>query len=99
MHKYQSEANKIADALRISGAGFLLSPEWRALRAEVLDRYGTRCMRCQHVPKHSTTVNVDHIKPRLHFPELALVFDNLQVLCARCNKRKGNGHAKDYRKR
>ena len=38
-----------------------------------------------------------HIKPRKTHPELALEFDNLQVLCADCNKRKGNKHSIDYR--
>ena len=37
-----------------------------------------------------TPCNIDHIKPRKFFPELALDILNLQLLCAKCNKRKGN---------
>ena len=35
-------------------------------------------------------LEVDHIKPRSTHPELALDFDNLQVLCHDCNQGKGN---------
>ena len=52
-------------------------------------------MCCGKVPDHG--INVDHIKPRKFFPELALDFDNLQILCGRCNKAKGNRHHTDYR--
>lgn len=86
--------NEIAAAMP---RAFIQTPEWRALRLTVLAKYGTRCMKCQTVPKRKSQVNVDHIKCRLYFPELALVFDNLQVLCGSCNKAKGNKHSMDYR--
>lgn len=54
-------------------------------------------MCCGAEPKDRRKINVDHIKPRKYFPELALVEDNLQVLCGTCNKRKGNRHQTDYR--
>ncbi len=88
--------NEIAADIRRTGDGFTHTTEWKSLRQEVLNRYGGRCMCCGHVPK--TGINVDHIKPRKFFPELALDFNNLQVLCSRCNKEKGNKHHTDYRK-
>lgn len=54
-------------------------------------------MCCGFVPGKGQCINVDHIKPRLHHPHLALEFSNLQVLCPRCNKAKGNKHETDYR--
>lgn len=42
-------------------------------------------------------MNVDHIKPRKLFPELALDPDNLQVLCHECNHGKGNWDMTDFR--
>lgn len=44
-------------------------------------------------------LNVDHVKPRKFYPELALDLDNLQVLCALCNHGKGNSDATDWRGR
>ncbi len=82
---------------KVNSEWFLLSPEWRALRARVISHYGRRCMCCGITPENKRYVNVDHIKPRRLYPELALVFDNLQVLCSECNKAKGNRHATDYR--
>lgn len=77
---------------------FLTSPEWRALRGKVLDKHGPRCMCCGYIPEGERQhPNVDHIKPRKLFPELALEESNLQVLCSRCNQKKGNSHQTDYR--
>lgn len=89
--------NEVADCLRRGRDGFTRSHEWAVLRKEVLSRYGGKCMKCGIVPNKG--VNVDHIKPRKTHPELALAFDNLQVLCGPCNKRKGNRHMTDYRLR
>jgi len=43
-------------------------------------------------------LNVDHIRPRRYYPELALELGNLQVLCAACNQGKGNKDATDWRR-
>lgn len=79
-------------------AAFLQSYEWRQLRMRVLTKRGARCECCGASPKDGVTViNVDHIKPRRDFPELALVESNLQVLCAVCNHGKGNWDQTDWR--
>lgn len=90
-------ANEIAADLLQSGDDFLRSSAWKALRKSVLQHYGAKCMCCGYASDKRGKINVDHIKPRKFFPELALEFDNLQVLCARCNKDKGNKHMTDYR--
>lgn len=76
---------------------FLQSYEWRAIRMEVLRKYGPRCMCCGATPDHGAVMNVDHIKPRRLFPHLALDIDNLQVLCHECNHGKGNLDQTDWR--
>lgn len=43
------------------------------------------------------STKLDHIKPRRLFPELALVVENLQVLCGDCNEGKGNWDMTDAR--
>lgn len=91
--------NEIADALRQNCTSFLQSHAWKSMRLKVLAHYGDKCMCCGCIPRDKRQVNVDHIKPRKTFPDLSLVFDNLQVLCASCNKAKGNNHMTDYRKK
>jgi len=71
--------------------------EWKALRRKVVHHYGRKCMKCGSTPKNPKHTQVDHVKPRKTHPELAMCFDNLQVLCCRCNKHKGNKHSTDYR--
>lgn len=77
---------------------FLLSYEWRKLRMVVITKRGPICECCGASPKtHGTRINVDHIKPRKLFPELALVESNLQILCEECNHGKGNWDQTDWR--
>jgi len=80
-----------------SSKAFLESYEWRRLRMEVLKKYGAKCMCCGRSSKEGIIINVDHIKSRRAHPELALVFDNLQVLCHECNHGKGNWDETDWR--
>ncbi len=76
---------------------FLASYEWRALRMRVLKKHGARCQCCGATPWDGVRMHVDHIKPRRHFPELALQEDNRQVLCEVCNHGKGNWDETDWR--
>lgn len=76
---------------------FLQSFEWRKLRMVALKKYGPRCQCCGATPATGATINVDHIKPRKLFPELALDIDNLQILCHECNHGKGNWDQTDWR--
>lgn len=77
---------------------FYSSREWLQLRVRVLEKYECKCMMCGRSPKvHGVIIHVDHIKPRSKFPELALEFSNLQVLCEECNMGKSNKYQTDYR--
>lgn len=76
---------------------FLTSWEWTTLRYQALQKHGRRCMCCGASPETGATLHVDHIKPRSKFPQLALDLSNLQVLCAACNKGKGNWDETDFR--
>jgi 5-methylcytosine-specific restriction endonuclease McrA len=95
--RYGKEDNLIAERLKSTSRSFLQSLEWRKLRALVVKTYGRRCMKCGTTPKNPKFTHVDHIRCRKKFPELALDFDNLQVLCCSCNKHKGNKNSIDYR--
>jgi 5-methylcytosine-specific restriction endonuclease McrA len=89
--------NEVAIALRQASDGFLDSQPWRELRLLAIERYGLVCLCCGRENSRRFPINVDHVKPRKFFPELALDIENLQVLCGPCNKRKGN-QTIDYRK-
>ena len=77
---------------------FLESFEWRRLRMQAIKKYGSKCMCCGATPKEGAVMNVDHIKPRKLFPNLALDITNLQILCHECNHGKGNWDQTDWRK-
>ena len=76
---------------------FLSSYSWRQLRMQALRKYGPKCMCCGATPDNGAVMNVDHIKPRRLFPNLALDLDNLQILCHECNHGKGNWDQTDWR--
>ena len=76
---------------------FLNSYEWRKVRMVALKKHGARCQCCGATPATGAVMNVDHIKPRKLFPELALDVENLQVLCHECNHGKGNWDQTDWR--
>jgi len=72
---------------------FLKSYEWRKIRMLAIKKYGRACQCCGA----TGVINVDHIKPRRFFPELALDLNNLQILCDECNHGKGNWDMTDWR--
>ncbi len=65
------------------------------LRYRVLSESGGRCALCG-VTKDEQPLDVDHIIPRSLGGKT--VYENLQVLCAKCNRSKGNRDATDFRK-
>lgn len=78
-------------------AEFLASKAWKRLRYQALLLHGNRCQCCGASTAQGAVLNVDHIKPRRLFPQLALQLDNLQVLCGDCNEGKGNWDMTDVR--
>lgn len=81
----------------VTTTDFLNTYEWRKVRMQALKKYGAKCMCCGATPQTGAVMNVDHIKPRKLFPNLALDINNLQVLCHDCNHGKGNWDHTDWR--
>lgn len=81
----------------VSRDGFYQSWQWKKLRYRVLKEYGPVCMCCGTSRDDGVRIVVDHIKPVSKYPELALDFNNLQVLCDDCNMGKSNIDMTDYR--
>jgi len=97
----QADRSKFVKTVRVNNvdviaADFLSSPEWRSLRLLAIQKYGSTCLSCGREATKRFPINIDHVKPRKYFPELALDINNLQPLCGKCNKRKGNKTI-DYR--
>ena len=61
-------------------------PEWEELRYKTFRDCGFACMACNRIDE---VLHIDHIKPLSRYPWLAFNQDNLQVLCATCNRGKG----------
>lgn len=76
---------------------FLRSKAWQRLRYQALRACGARCQACGATVAQGAVLNVDHIRPRRLFPQLALTLSNLQVLCGTCNSGKGNWDMTDFR--
>jgi 5-methylcytosine-specific restriction endonuclease McrA len=66
---------------------------WMILRRIILNKHGRTCMRCGKIGKQ---MHVDHVLPRKYFPELELEQNNLQILCAQCNRIKLNKYGTDW---
>lgn len=73
---------------------FYKTKEWRVLRYKAILKYGRKCMACGD---ETSTIHVDHIKPRYSFPDLELDINNLQILCEDCNMGKGGWDRTDWR--
>lgn len=81
---------------------FYRSKEWKELRFKKL-REVQYCECCGKSKKdvlesgEKVKLTVDHIKCRSKYPELALDYNNLQVLCQACNEGKSNLYEDDFR--
>jgi hypothetical protein len=76
---------------------FLQSREWLDLRYRVLQKSKGCCQLCGARGGEGNPIQVDHIKPRSKYPQLALTESNLQVLCRTCNLGKSNRDDTDWR--
>ncbi|MDE2021210.1 MAG: HNH endonuclease [Patescibacteria group bacterium] len=84
--------------ITLIGDRFYDSDEWKRLRFRALEHYGRRCACCGATTDDGKKLHVDHIKPKSRYPELALCFENLQILCEDCNIGKGASSETDFRR-
>ncbi len=96
--KYRENSHRINKSKnRIISMSFKLTDSnWQEMRLLAIGIYGRVCMKCG-ASGRKTVIEVDHIKPRSRHPELCLDLSNLQTLCSKCNRQKGNGAPDDYR--
>lgn len=77
----------------IGDAGFYQSKQWRDVREMKLNR-DPLCEDCMDRGVVTPGVDVDHVKPRKQFPDLAFDLDNLRTLCKRCHGKKTRAEGK-----
>lgn len=92
-------ARKLHEYVASRGEGiwnhkWLDSPTGGAMRLRVLEAGGRRCAICGATHK-DRLLDVDHIIPRSKGGPST--FENLQVLCSKCNRAKGNRSDRDFR--
>lgn len=95
-HATEAREREAAFVQGLTSEAFYSSNQWLTLRHSALLKYGRKCMCCGGVPPQ-VILQVDHIRPRSKFPDLALDIDNLQVLCKDCNLGKSNKFENDFR--
>ncbi|MDN3652584.1 HNH endonuclease [Thalassotalea ponticola] len=66
---------------------FYLTPQWKELRVQALERDKSRCKLCGASASESK-LEVNHIKERAKYPELELELSNLETLCEHCHQAK-----------
>lgn len=84
-------------AVKNKADGFYRSRKWLALRYDALKKYGPICQCCGSSATKENPIQVDHIKPRSKYPQLALQIENLQILCKDCYMGKRHLDQTDWR--
>ena len=92
-------AQRLHDYVAKRGEGiwdhkWLDSPTGGSMRFKVLEAGGRRCALCGITSK-DRALDVDHIVP--HSKGGPSTFENLQILCSKCNRAKGNRSQTDFR--
>lgn len=75
---------------------FYRTQEWLRFRYLFLSCFGKKCSACGSRENSGRSFEVDHIRPRHLYPELAFRPDNLQVLCGECHRAKRAGDSDSW---
>ena len=84
---------------------FVASPDftrktlWICLRTDILEVKEHFCKCCNSDGAGHGGLNVDHKRNRRNYPQTALLWSNLQILCGVCNEGKGNRCNTDWEQR
>jgi 5-methylcytosine-specific restriction endonuclease McrA len=62
----------------------------RDLKRELIAEANGKCIYCESKVGHVYFGDVEHIKPKLFFPNMMLAYHNLGLACALCNNAKGD---------
>ena len=73
---------------------FYQSMRWADMKKIIYSLFPVECMKCK---VSNTELHIDHIYPVSKYPDLKWSFNNLQILCRKCNLEKSNIDFTDYR--
>lgn len=62
----------------------------RDIKAALIRDSHEKCIYCESAPRHVAPGDVEHIKPKRHFPDLVVDWENLGFVCPECNTAKGD---------
>ncbi len=96
--KKQRENDRQAQYRQKEKDNILNTTRWRRLREYIIRRDGGYCQRCwiKYGIITDTCLEVNHIKSRLHYPELAWDENNLITVCHTCNAQLGTSDKLDF---
>lgn len=60
------------------------------IKAALLKETGEKCAYCEGKILSVAFGDVEHIRPKIRFPELVVTWENLTLACSRCNQHKGS---------
>ncbi len=82
------------------GDPFYMSPLWRKVRAQIIERDHYTCQVCKGIFS-GRDLQVDHLVPRKVAPNLAYAWTNLRTLCRSCHTRAPTsmGRGTNYKER
>lgn len=71
---------------------------YKRFRKEIIKRDGGYCQRCKNLLGMINTKNLEvhHIKPRVHYPELVYEKSNVITVCKQCNMALGLSGKLDF---
>lgn len=83
-HKNKSWRGGVSEKNRTEKQNFMSTREWKSLRVKVFQRDDYTCQICF---VKGGTLNADHIKPYLLYPDLRSDINNIRTLCVFCHRK------------
>jgi len=80
-----------ANESRAADRRFYCSTRWKGFRDYLKSKAEyVFCVECRKEGSLVKATQLDHVKPRKQYPELAFSEENIQPLCGKCHRRKTN---------
>lgn len=88
--EYEAQGQRADDRRFYSSTRWVKFREWFFVHSEYAEA-NAMCVECRKAGRVKPATQLDHIKPRKQYPELAYEPSNMQGLCGRCHNSKTRG--------